>query len=254
MTIDEIKAKVHSNEYDFLRTNIHLGNKICLLGLGGSYAYGTNNENSDLDIRGCALNSKRDILTNENFEQVTNEQTDTVIYSFNKLISLLSNCNPNVIEMLGLKEEHYLYKNEVGQLLINNAGLFLSKKAIQSFGGYANAKKHKIQNSCLNNKPLTKINKYMMHIIRLLYMGIDILEQGKIITYRKNEHDLLMQIRNGIFTYNNYPTEDFFNLLRQLEKQFDYAKENTNLPDKPNYNQIKELMMYVNEKVVYEIF
>lgn len=62
--IDEIKKKVSSGEYDFLRTNEHLGKNIILLGLGGSYAYGTNVENSDLDCRGCALNSKMDILTN----------------------------------------------------------------------------------------------------------------------------------------------------------------------------------------------
>ena len=37
-------------EYDFLRTNESLGENIILLGLGGSHAYGTNNENSDVDL------------------------------------------------------------------------------------------------------------------------------------------------------------------------------------------------------------
>ena len=136
--IDEIKKKVSSGEYDFLRTNEHLGKNIILLGLGGSYAYGTNVENSDLDCRGCALNSKMDILTNQNFEQFVNEQTDTTIYSFNKLVSLLLNVNPNTIELLGLKPEHYLYVTPIGQELLDNAHLFLSRKAVYSFGGYAN--------------------------------------------------------------------------------------------------------------------
>ena len=113
MKIDEIKAKVASNEYDFLRENEHLGSRLILLGLGGSHSYGTNNADSDLDVRGCALNTKSEILTNENFEQFVNEETDTVIYSFNKLISLLSNVNPNTIELLGLKPEHYLYVSPV---------------------------------------------------------------------------------------------------------------------------------------------
>ena len=42
MTIQEIRNKVlFSKEYEFLKTNEHLGNNIILIGLGGSYAYGT---------------------------------------------------------------------------------------------------------------------------------------------------------------------------------------------------------------------
>ena len=101
MTINQIKEKLKSKDYDFLRTDKNLGNNIILLTIGGSYAYGTNNENSDIDIRGCALNTKMQILTNQNFEQRVDVNTDTTIYAFNKLISLLSSVNPNTIELLG---------------------------------------------------------------------------------------------------------------------------------------------------------
>ena len=133
MTIQEIYAKVAAPEYDFLQKDKNLGDKIILLALGGSHAYGTNNETSDLDIRGCALNTKRQLLTNESFEQFVNEETDTTIYSFNKLISLLANVNPNTIEILGCRPEHYLYVSPVGQELIDNSHLFLSKRAVCSF-------------------------------------------------------------------------------------------------------------------------
>ena len=79
MTIEEIKKKIAWEEYDFLRTDKHLENRIILLGLGGSYSYGTNVETSDLDVRGIALNTKAEILTNERFEQFENKQTDTAI-------------------------------------------------------------------------------------------------------------------------------------------------------------------------------
>lgn len=118
MTIEQIKDKLKSKEYDFLRTDKNLGNNIIILTLGGSHAYGTNNEGSDLDIRGCALNSKMQILTNENFEQFVNNETDTTIYAFNKLVALLSNTNPNTIEMLGNKPEHYFYVSPIGQELV----------------------------------------------------------------------------------------------------------------------------------------
>ena len=94
MTIEQIKEMVNGSAYDFLRTNEHLGRKIIFLTLGGSYSYGTNVETSDVDVRGCALNSESDLLGLTSFEQVVNTQTDTTIYAFNKLVSLLLNCNP----------------------------------------------------------------------------------------------------------------------------------------------------------------
>lgn len=146
MTISEIKNMLNGSQYDFLRTNEHLGKSIILLTFGGSYAYGTNTDTSDVDIRGCALNSKEEILTNKNFEQFVNEETDTTIYSFNKLISLLINCNPNTIEILGCKPEHYFYLSPIGKELIDNRHLFLSKKCIHSFGGYSNQQLWRLSN------------------------------------------------------------------------------------------------------------
>ena len=145
--IDNTKEKLQTVRYDFLRSNEHLGNNIILLGFGGSIAYGTNTENSDTDIRGVALNSKDDLLgINNNFEQFVNEETDTTIYSLNKIIMLLANCNPNVCELLGLKPEHYLYISPIGQELLDNAHLFLSKRAVHSFGGYANQQLRRLEN------------------------------------------------------------------------------------------------------------
>lgn len=166
MTIQEIRDKVlFSKEYNFLKTNEHLGNNIILIGLGGSYAYGTNTENSDLDIRGCASNTKEEILTNKNFEQFVNEETDTTIYSFNKLVSLLSNSNPNTIEIMGLKPEHYLYIHPIGQELLNNAHLFLSKRAVHSFGGYANQQLRRMELLCNRNVSQSQKEQFILNTI-----------------------------------------------------------------------------------------
>lgn len=338
MTIEQIKEKLKSDEYEFLRKDKNLGNNIIILTLGGSHAYGTNNENSDLDIRGCALNSKMQILTNENFEQFVNEATDTTIYSFNKLIALLSNVNPNTIELLGNKPEHYFYVSPIGHELIDNAHLFLSKKCVHSFGGYANQQLYRLNQKSahqlsqagleqhilktlefmktdfnkkysdfsedqislyidkavqegydteifmdvkLTHYPLRdycsmwselqntvkaygkigkrnekalehgKIAKHMMHLIRLYMMCLDILEKEKIITYRENEHDLLMDIRNGKFLdSNDQPIPEFFEMVDEYEKKLEYAKQNTSLPDNPNYKEINEFVASVNERVV----
>lgn len=146
MTLDQIKEALKGPDYDFLRADGHLGENIMILTLGGSHAYGTSTGTSDLDIRGCALNRKREILTGEKFEQVSDEQTDTVIYSFNKLIGLLSGCNPNTIELLGNRPEHYLYLSEAGRELLDKAHMFLSKRAVYTFGGYANQQLRRLEN------------------------------------------------------------------------------------------------------------
>ena len=158
MKIEKIKKLLKSEDYDFLRMNEHLGNNIILLGLGGSHAYGTDTENSDLDIRGCALNKKEEILiSTHNFEQVTEETTDTTIYSFNKLITLLSNCNPNTIELIGLKPEHYLYIHPIGQELLDNDQIRLRNALVRAL-------ERDVQII------MTNVNH---HEVKALYEGID---------------------------------------------------------------------------------
>lgn len=136
-----------SKAYGFIQSDKHLGRHVILLGLAGSYSYGTNNEKSDIDVRGVTLNRKSDLIGLTRFEQYVDTQTDTTIYSFMKMITLLLSCNPNTIELLGLNPEHYLYLHPLGQELIDNAHLFLSKRAIQSFGGYADAQLRRLQNA-----------------------------------------------------------------------------------------------------------
>lgn len=80
----DYKAEVVKPKYKFLYEDPRIDNLV-ILGLGGSHAYGTNVEGSDLDIRGVALNSKREILLGQDFEQVVNETTDTTVYSFKKI-------------------------------------------------------------------------------------------------------------------------------------------------------------------------
>ena len=154
---------IASNEYDFLRANERLGDRIMLLGLGGSYAYGTDNENSDIDFRGVTLMMPSDLLGMTEFEQFEDDKTDTVIYGFNKLVRLLLQCNPNTCEILGLDEEQYLIKSPLGQELIDNTDMFLSKRAIRSFAGYADQQLRRLQNAIARDTlPQTEREKHIL--------------------------------------------------------------------------------------------
>lgn len=167
MEIEQISRLLCESEYDFLRENEHLKDRIVLLTLGGSHAYGTNIETSDVDIRGCALNSPSDILGMTNFEQVVNTATDTTVYSFNRLISLLVSCNPNTIEMLGCKPEHYFVKTEIGKAMIDNRKMFLSQKAADSFGGYATQQLRRLENALARDRlPQERQEEHMLHAMQ----------------------------------------------------------------------------------------
>lgn len=165
MVVEDIQTALYEEErYKFLREK-PLGDNIVLLGLGGSYAYGTNNKNSDIDVRGVATHSAEDILTRKGFEQVVNEETDTTIYSLEKIVNLLSNCNPNTIEILGLEPWQYFYVTDIGQALIDNRDMFLSKRAIHSFGGYANSQLRRLENRAARTMEQTKREEFILRSI-----------------------------------------------------------------------------------------
>lgn len=143
---------IQTKAYDFLRTDSRLKDRVMLLGVCGSYGYGTNREGSDVDLRGIALNPVSDILGLTEFEQFEDRTTDTVIYSFRKLVRLLLNCNPNAIEILGLDSDQYVVKSVFGQELLDHTMLFLSKRVASSFCHYADTQLRKLQNAVARDK------------------------------------------------------------------------------------------------------
>ena len=154
-------------EYAFLRENDHLGKRIMLLGLSGSYGYGTNREGSDVDFRGVAMQKPSDLLGLTEFEQYTDTGTDTVVFGFNKLVKLLLECNPNSCEMMGLPRDKYLILSPAGEELLENRLLFLSKRAIKAFGGYAGAQLRRLQNAIARDAlPQTEREKHILTSVR----------------------------------------------------------------------------------------
>ena len=143
----DFNGLLSTKEYEFLHTDPRLGNRIILLGITGSYGYGTEREGSDIDFRGITLELPSDLIGFTEFEQFEDRETDTVIYGFNKIIRLLLSCNPNTIEILGIEPEKYVIRTDIGQELLDNRDMFLTKRAAESFGHYADAQLRRLQNA-----------------------------------------------------------------------------------------------------------
>lgn len=251
MNIVEINGKIKSPEYDFLRTNENLGDNIILLGLGGSYAYGTNNEDSDLDIRGIATNTKRNIFIRKDFEQVVDVQTDTTIYSFEKIIKLLCECNPNTIEILGLKPEHYLYKSSLGEELLKNKHIFLSKRAIHSFGGYANSQLRRMENKSARVISQAKMEENVLKSIQCADVDFkrkyfDLPEDSiKLYVDKAIHEDLDSEIFMDI-VLKHYPLRDYSGMWSEMnnivKSYMKFGKRNQNAV---GHNKLAKHMMHL---------
>lgn len=163
----DIREVITHPEYGFLSAEERLGKNIMLLAFGGSYAYGTNNENSDIDIRGITAPRREDLLSTDlynvpsgkglvmgpgGFEQYEDKGTDTVIYSLDKMVRLLYKCNPNTIEILGCRPQDYALVSEGGKMLLDNSDAFLSKLAYDSFSGYARQQLFRLKNALARDR------------------------------------------------------------------------------------------------------
>ena len=323
------KDILNKDEYKFIHLNENLADNIIYLTISGSIGYGTNLDNSDIDLRGVAIERKENLYGFQSFEQFEDTETDTVIYGLKKFVSLALKGNPNILELLGTKDEQLIYMNKYGETLRKNKELFLSKRIVNTFGNYATAQLRRLQNALardkypqeekekhilgsinnqmnhfstnytefpkgsmklyidksnkqdketeilmdihINQYPLRdfariysemnnivhdydklnhrnrkkdegKLLKHAMHLIRLLVMGTEILNIHQINTYRTEEHDLLMDIRKGKYSY-----DELFKMVELYEFKFKQASLSTTLPEEPDKKQVEELLISLYE-------
>jgi len=243
MDIQQIKQTLLTSEYSFLRNNNILKNRTILLTTGGSHSYGTDIETSDLDIRGVCLESPENIIGLSNFEQYQHHTSDTTVYGLKKFMRLCLNANPNVIEILGTKDEHLFVCTEFGKILRDNIDMFISQKVVNSFTGYAFTQLRRLQNALARDSyPHEKKEQHILNSIQHSMLSLkekyQTITNGFIKTYidksQKEEYDTEIFLDIEL---KNYPLRDFKNIYSDMHNIVkDYGKINhrNNKKDEPH--------------------
>ena len=133
-------------------------NRLVLKSIAGSHLYGLNTATSDLDIRGIFINTKEELysLTGHQ-DEAGDEKSDIKYYCLEKFFKLVSDCNPNILELLWLPVDAILYTSPIYEKIIANRELFISKKAYYTFSGYAFSQ---IQRAKGKNKKANFLKEY----------------------------------------------------------------------------------------------
>ena len=148
MAVINVNELVKQKEYDFLREEKQLGDNIIFLVVAGSRAYGLSTPDSDVDIRGVALETPETLFGLDNFESYSDESTDTVIYSLKKFVQLTMKGAPNMLELLYTRPEDIIYVSPVGKLLLENRDLFVSKRIYATIRGFTKNSLRRLEKRC----------------------------------------------------------------------------------------------------------
>jgi hypothetical protein len=122
--------------------------------IAGSRAYGTTTSTSDEDVRGIyAVPGGAYIDLIRPADQISDDRGNVVFYSLRRVIELLAQANPNILELLFMPADCVLKTSPAMQMLIEHRAQFISKQCADTHAGYAMSqiKKAKGQNKWINN-------------------------------------------------------------------------------------------------------
>lgn len=201
----------------------------------GSRAYGLDSDESDVDRRGFFLPpADRHWSLKSVPEQITCDETQEQYWEIQKFITLALKANPNVLECLysPIVERTTPLVDE----LLNIKSIFLSQLIYQTYNGYVMSQFKKMQ-AGLHKYGQAK-PKHVMHLIRLLLSGIQVLRTGTLNVAVTVEKERLLAIRNG-----QMPWEESESWRKQLHTQFDQAFKTTPLPEHPDYQAANNFLI-----------
>lgn len=212
----------------------------------GSHLYGCSTPSSDIDLRGFLVPPTEYLLGREKWEQFESKEPDVVIWNFQKFFNLLERFSPNTAEILFAPKEHIVQVTELGQMMIDNKSLFVSKQLIKPMQGFAFSEWKKAvdyftQMGKLGAKRKEHISSFgysiknAYHAVRLLEECIELLQTGNI-TFPRPNADYLYKIRCG-----DIPQDEITSYYEDLDKRIPDIVLKSHIPETVDKNKINNL-------------
>lgn len=230
----------------------------------GSQAYGTKQEDSDEDIYGFCIPPKEVVFPHqiggeiEGFgrqknrfklfqqhhveDKNTGKMYDFSIYNIVHYFHLCMENNPNMIDTLFTPRICVTHSTQISELLREKRCMFLHKGSWFKFKGYAYSQITKMQSQNREGKRKEVVEKwgfdlkFASHVVRLLGEIEQILIEGDLDLQRNREQ--LKSIRRGEWT-----KEQIIDYFNHKEKELETAYINSKLPNYPDEEKIKELLL-----------
>src|SRR5436190_7291842 len=201
----------------------------------GSQAYGLAGEGSDIDRRGIYL-PPADLHWSLYGvpDQLENDETQEAYWEVQRFLVLALKANPNVLECLytPLAEK----ATPLAEKLLAMRDGFLSRLVYQTYNGYVMSQVKKMQ-ADLRNQGRVKW-KHVMHLIRLLLAGIEVLKTGSLTVHVGDHRERLLAIRQGLT-----PWEEVEGWRQALHQEFSAAYKQTRLPERPDYDRANAYLL-----------
>jgi len=177
--------------------------------VGGSHAYGTAREGSDVDVRAVVIPPASFTLGLDQFDAIATPEgaaTDEHVYSLRRFVRLAVNASVPILEMLFAPDDCVAETSAVFETIRSARRSFLSKRLYDSAGGYAfstalrafQGKVHKGREYLLEQHGYD--SKAVHHAVRLWRMGAEALRDGDL-TVRRPDAAELLAIRDGAIAH-----------------------------------------------------
>lgn len=229
----------------------------------GSQAYGLALEASDRDEKGvcvepfeayCTLGGKFDQFEFRSAAERTGKSDapseagdlDLTIYSLEKFLRLATYGNPNIIELLFISGDSILEATQAGADLRDLYPAIISRQCGRRYLGYMEAQKQRLLGE-RGQMRVTRTDlieahgydtKYLSHVLRLGYQGVELLETGRLVLPLVGEvRDNLLAVKTGKWSLN-----EGLQLVGDLEMKVKDLVKDGPIRDQPDLPMVEKWM------------